>query len=251
MNLLVHFHHCKCWVRGCTDTSYLFLGSPWCNVTGTVPILIQIKCLVFCIPNIATTDKLHPTAKYKITTINFNMVYENSLSIFFYKILKRQFESFGTNLYKFMEEKFSQKLSPQRYVVRWSLEHGSSMMEPDDRTWTMINLYFSTTYTKMVYRMFWTKKYILSSVNLNIKWTDSNSVSAGNSSWVNKCSNYPNSNILNSKLYFIYKNKTLIHSLFISNRIGQKKTHVETISKSPPKIWWRLFFDICPFRTFP
>ena len=85
------------------------------------------KCLVFCFPNIATTDQLHPATKYKITTINFNLVYENSLSIFFYKILKRQFESLGTNLCKFLEEKFPQKLSPQRFVVWWTLEHGSSL----------------------------------------------------------------------------------------------------------------------------
>merc|ERR1712126_558786 len=96
---------------------------------------------------IATTDKLYPTTKSKITTINFNLVYENSLSIFFYKILKRQFKSLRTNLYKFLEEKFPQKLSSQ-----------------------------STPYTKMVYRLFSTKKYILSSVNRNIKWTESKSV---------------------------------------------------------------------------
>jgi len=207
-------------------------GSPWCSVTAA--ILIQIKYLVFCIPNIATTDKLHPATKYKITTINFNLVYENSLSIFFYKILKRQFEPLGTNLYKLLEEKFPQKLSPQRYVIRWTLEHGTR--NRDGRTWTMIKFDFSTTYTKMVYRMFWAKKYILSSVNPNFKWTDSNSVSTGNSSWVNKCSNYPNSNILNKKLYFIYKIK--LQSILIlfnlnhfikSKRNSQKmKSHVKT-----------------------
>ena len=96
----------------------------------------QLKCLVFCIPNIATTDKLHPTTKSKIATINFNLVYENSLSIFFYKILKRQFKSLRTNLYKFLEEKFPQKLSSQRYVVvRWTrLELGARFGLPEPRT---------------------------------------------------------------------------------------------------------------------
>ena len=79
--------------------------------------------------------------------------------------------------------------------------------------WTMINFDFSTPYTKMVYQLFSTKKYIFPSVNRNIKWTES--VATIYSCWPSwECSNYSNSNILNTKLYFIYKIK--LQSIFNS-----------------------------------